>query len=350
MSYTVFYLNPGATAEVLDIVREALPPGWRLTTPRGPDISRELAECDFLLIPGQPLFAEHLAAAPRLLMVQHQGVGYERIDLAACRARKIPVCLTPEGTSTGVAEHTILLILAFYKQLVKAAVGVREGRWMEWELRGGSFELCGKTLGIIGMGRIGLEVALRASAFDAFISYYDPFVKHPFENDFPPGPWGENDLDFVNNGLLIRTVKKCKRCESLEELLACSDIVTLHVPVTADTRKFVNAELLAKFKPGAILVNTARGALVDEPALVAALDSGQLRGAALDVLAQEPPDPSNPLLHMDNVLVTPHISAGTRDALKAKMRAAFANMVLRTRGELLWHVVPELADLFEGTP
>jgi phosphoglycerate dehydrogenase-like enzyme len=180
-------------------------------------------------------------------------------------------------------------------------------------------------VGLIGLGRIGREVARRAIAFDAPVIYFDPLVAPP--NDLP-----------------------VTRCNTLHELLAAADIVSLHVPVTDESRKFVNADLLRHFKPNAVLVNTARGALVDESALVDALGNGQLAGAALDVLEKEPPDPLNPLLHMENVLVTPHISAGTRDALKTKMRAAFANMVRRSRGEKLWHLVPELADLFEGTP
>jgi phosphoglycerate dehydrogenase-like enzyme len=323
MSFTVFYLNPGATADVLAIIREELPPGWRLIPAEGSDHSRALAESDFILVPGQPVNDEHLAAAPKLLMVQHQGVGYEKVDLAACRARRIPLCLTPEGTTIGVAEHTILLILGFFKQIVTAANGVNNGRWMEWELRSRSFELAGKTLGLVGLGRIGREVARRALAFDARVQFFDPLVK---------------DAGDAAIG----------RCPTLEELVATSDIVSLHVPVTEATKKLINAGLLAKFKRGSVLVNTARGALVDEEALAQALDRGQLLGAALDVLSQEPPDPHNPLLRRENVLITPHISAGTRDALQAKMRAAFANMVRRTRNEPLLHLVPELADLFEG--
>jgi phosphoglycerate dehydrogenase-like enzyme len=325
VSYCVFYLNPGATAEVLSIIREELPSGWRLLPAEGSDFTRQLAECQFILVPDQPVRTEHLEAAPRLLTIQHQGVGYERIELAACRARGIPVCLTPEGTTVGVAEHTILLILAVYKRLLKAACGVRDGRWMQWELRGGSFELAGKTLGLVGFGRIGREVARRALAFDAKIAFYDPLVANVDE-------------------------RSVQRNNSLEDLVAVSDIVSLHLPVTIQTRRIVNADLLRRFKPTAILINTARGALVDESALVDALNSGRLAAAGLDVLDKEPPDPANPLLHSDNVLITPHIAAGTRDALKTKMRAAFANMLRRTRGEPLAHLVPELADLFDGVP
>jgi phosphoglycerate dehydrogenase-like enzyme len=324
VSSIVFYLNPGATPDVLSIIREELPPNWRLLPAEGSDFAAQLSVCDFILVPDQPVRAEHLAAAPRLKMIQHQGVGYERIDLAACGSRKIPVCLTPEGTTTGVAEHTILLILALYKRLVVAATGVSAGRWMQWELRSRSFELAGKSLGLVGLGRIGREVARRAISFDCQVSYFDPVVTTA------------DDL-------------RLQRCGSLDELVSTSDIISLHLPVTAASRKLVNSDLLGKFKAGSALINTARGALVDEQALLAALHSGRLAGAALDVLEKEPPDTANPLLHMENVLITPHIAAGTRDALKTKMRAAFANMQRLLRGEPLWHLVPELANLFDRT-
>lgn len=320
MSYTVFYMNP-ATEEVYGIIRGQMPVGWRLTTPTvSGDYADGLASCDFIIVADRAITAEHVASAPRLRMIQHQGVGYERIDLEACRARRIPIALTPAGTSVGVAEHTLLLILAVYKQLVKAAVGVRENRWMQWELRNDSFELYGKNLGLVGLGRIGREVAGRALAFGAHVTYYDPLV--------PPPP----DLEVARVG-------------SLQAFLSQADIVSLHVPLTAQSRQFINAETLRMMKPGAILVNTSRGGLVDETALAEALEAGTLRAAALDVLGQEPPDPANPLLRMENVLITPHISAGTRDALITKMQSAFANLVRFTRGEPLQNVVPELADL-----
>ena len=302
------------------MIREQMPPSWRLIPARGDDFTEGLAAADFILVADHPVTAEHLAAAPRLRMIQHQGVGYERIDLDACRARRVPVGLTPEGTSVGVAEHTILLILGVYKRLLTAADGVREGRWMQWDLRDCSFELSGKTLGLVGFGRIGREVARRALAFDARVTYHDPPVPQP--PDLP-----------------------VTRIEELDQLLTEADIVSLHVPLTPATRHLINAGTLARMKPGSILINTARGGLVDEAALLPALRDGPLLGAGLDVLDPEPPDLANPLLHLENVLVTPHIAAGTRDALAAKMRAAFANMLRYTRGEPLRNVVPELADL-----
>jgi phosphoglycerate dehydrogenase-like enzyme len=320
MSYTVFYLNPGVTEEVASIIRGQMPEGWRLTTPApGGNFAAGLRECDFILVADHEVKAEHIAAAPRLRMIQHQGVGYERIDLEACRARGIPVALTPEGTSIGVAEHTLLLILALYKQLIKAVSGVRAGKWMQWELRGDSFELYGKTLGLVGMGRIGREVAERALAFGAGVIYHDPFVPQP--EDLP-----------------------VRRIDALDEFLAVADIVSLHVPASGANRHFINAETLRKMKPGALLINTARGALVDEAALVEALRAGRLAGAGLDVLEKEPATPDNPLLDFENVIITPHIAAGTRDALATKMRAAFANLLRFTRGENPHNVVPELAD------
>ncbi|MCI0628004.1 MAG: NAD(P)-binding domain-containing protein [Acidobacteria bacterium] len=321
MGCTVFYMNRRATEELCLIIRAHLPQGWNLTTPTGNgDYSAGLASCDFILVADEAILAEHIAAAPRLRMIQHQGVGYERIDLEACRSRGIPVALTPEGTRVGVAEHTLLLILAVYKHLLRAATGVREGRWMQWKLRNTSFELYGKNLGLVGLGGIGREVAKRAQAFDARITYYDPQVSPPAD-------------------LLVT------RRESLESLLGEADLVSLHVPLSPRNRQLINSRTLGLMKPGAVLINTSRGGLVDEAALVEALAAGRIAAAALDVLNQEPPDPANPLLHLENVLITPHIAAGTRDALENKMQAAFANLLRYSRGEAPVNVVPELRDL-----
>ena len=314
-------MNPSASEEVYQIIREQMPPGWHITLP---GLNREfhtgLASCDFILVADQAILAEHIAAAPRLRMIQHQGVGYERIDLNACRSRRIPVALTPEGTSVGVAEHTLLLILAVYKNLIKASAAVRAGCWLQWELRGISFDLQGKSVGLVGMGRIGRAVAQRVLAFGAHILYFDPVVP---------------DLE----GLSVT------RVASLAALLTQADIVSLHVPLTPENQHLINRSTLQMMKPGAVLVNTARGGLVDETALAEALASGRIAAAALDVLEQEPPAPDNPLLRVENVLITPHIAAGTRDALITKMQSAFANMVRHTRGQPLVNVVPELADL-----
>jgi phosphoglycerate dehydrogenase-like enzyme len=325
MTYTVLYWNRSATPDLMAMIREQMPAGWELLPPPTADTQDDLlTRADFMIVADQAITRAHIDAARRLKMIQHQGVGYERIDIEACRRRGIPVGLTPEGTSTGVAEHVILLVLALYKQLITAASELRAGRWLQWELRQSSFELCGKRLGLVGFGRIGQEVARRALAFDASVLYFDPFLGS-------------------------KPNLHAQRRETLEELLAESDIVSLHAPATSENRHLINERTLRQMRPNAILVNTARGSLVDERALVTALEQKRISGAALDVLEQEPACADNPLLRFENVLVTPHISAGTRDAYITKMRAVFENLLRLTRGETPRHIVPELKDLTERT-
>jgi phosphoglycerate dehydrogenase-like enzyme len=324
MSCTVLYWNRSATPELTRLIEEQMPPGWELLVLNTPENATNLLHrADFIIVADQAITKSEINSATSLKMIQHQGVGYERIDLDACRERGILVGLTPEGTSVGVAEHVLLLVLALYKQLVKSVTATRRGNWLQWELRQNSFELSGKRFGLVGYGRIGEEVARRARAFDASILYFDPFRE-------------QNPTD------------KAHRMETLEQLLADSDIVSLHVPACPQNRHLINAKALSHMRPNAILVNTARGSLVDEPALIAAIREKRIAGAALDVLEQEPPSPDNPLLHFDNVLVTPHISAGTRDAYVAKMRAVFDNLLRFVEQLQPRNIVPELEELLHG--
>ena len=269
-----------------------------------------LAGADFALVATTPLPASVLAGADRLRLIQHQGVGYDKTDVSAAAARGIPVALCPAGTSVGVAEHVFLLILALYKQLRAAEGGLHEGRWLQWELRPGSFEVAGKTIGLLGLGRIGREVASRARAFAAEVCYYDVVRA---------APEAEQALGV--------------RFAPMPEVLAQADILSLHLPLTTATRHVIGAAELRQMRPTAVLINTARGPLVDEPALVAALQTGQIAGAGLDVFETEPLPAGHPLLALPNVVLTPHISAGTADALIVKMRACFANMLRVARGE-----------------
>lgn len=310
MTYTVVYWNR-ATADVYDVIRNQMPSGWRLVTLEGDTREQSLAQlrdADFMIVADWAITEETLAAAPTLRMVQHQGVGHEKIDKAALQARRIPLGLCPAGTTVGVAEHTILLILALYKRLVVADTKLRQGTWLQWGLRSTSFELAGKTLGLVGFGRIGQAVAQRAHAFEARIIYHDPYLKER------PAAWGANEVLFA-------------------DLLRRPDIVSLHVPTTDETRRFMGTREFEQMKRSAILINTSRGAIVDEPALVKALETKTIAGAGLDVFEQEPIKPDNPLLKMDNVILTPHISAGTVDALREKMRSVFANLQRFARGE-----------------
>lgn len=306
MGCSVVYWNR-ATEDVYDVIRSQMPPGWRLVTLKGETKAEwhaQIGDVDFMIVADWAITAEDLAAAPRLRMVHHQGVGHERIDKQALKARGIPLALCPAGTTTGVAEHTMLLILAVYKRLVVADTKVRQGKWLQWGLRSVSFELSGKTLGLVGFGRIGHAVAKRAYAFDAKIVYHDIFIPTP---PAEAKDWGVESV-------------------GLDDLLRRSDIVSVHVPTTDETRKFMNAARFAQMKRSAVFINTSRGAVVDEPALIAALQNKVIAAAGLDVFEREPINPDNPLLRMDNVVLTPHISAGTVDALTEKMRSVFANL------------------------
>ena len=319
-TWLVAYLEV-VSPDTLEIVRSRLPPGFVLQAVS--DYSDEaalqlLGQADFVLVATHPLPADLISAAHNVRLIQHQGVGYDRTDVDAARAAGIPVALCPEGTTIGVAEHTLLLILAVYRQLLRADASLRAGEWLQFGLRAGSHELAGECLGLVGFGRIGREVARRARAFDAVVWYHD---------------------------LLRLTAAEAQALgvsyRSLESLLAEADIVSLHLPSTPQTYHVIDEDALARMRRGSILINTARGSLVDQPALVAALQSGHLGGAGLDVFAEEPPAPGDPLLSLPNVVLTPHVAAGTRDALITKMDAAFANMQRVARGEPPVHVAAE---------
>jgi len=310
----VLYLSHASPA-VYDIIRRVVPDAYAFVTLDADDDAErrvKIATCEVVIVAATPLRKPLIDAARRLELVHHQGVGWQdTTDHETLRARGIPLALTPEGTTVGVAEHTILLMLSALKRLPYADRELREGRFHINALRPVSRELCGLTIGYVGMGRIAHAVAARLAGFGTCGLYFDPDVAEAGE---------------------IRRVP-------LATLLAEADIVTLHVPLTPDTRRMIGARELAAMKPGAYLVNTSRGALVDEAALVSALESGHLAGAALDVFEQEPMPAGHPLSRLANVTLTPHISAGTRDALATKMRALFANVERFYRGEPLAHRV-----------
>jgi phosphoglycerate dehydrogenase-like enzyme len=277
---------------------------------------KALEDADFAVVATRPMTAELFNAAPGLRMIQHQGVGYDKTDVTAARVLGILVALCPSGTVIGVAEHTFLLILAVCKQLLRADASVRSGEWLQFSLRASSFEIAGKRLGLLGFGRIGEAVALRASAFEMRVSYFD-IVRR-------------SEVEEQNLGVEF---------SSFGSLLAESDILSLHLPSTQETRQIIDKEALEKMRRGSILINTSRGPLVDQKALIEVLRNGHLHGAGLDVFEQEPPNPNDPLLTLSNVVLTPHISAGTSDALKVKMDAVFDNLRRMARGEPPLHVV-----------
>ncbi len=309
----VLYWNR-ATPELYAVLREETPPDLRLLLLESDDPAEaraKLGQAEFLLIADWALGAEDLEAAPRLRLVQHQGVGYERIDTAALAARKIPLCLCPAGTATGVGEHTILLILALLKRVVVAHNALVEGRWLQWGLRTETRDLEGKTLGLIGFGRTGRATARRARGFDVRLLAHDPYIRLTAAERAAFG------VELVDR----------------ERLLMEADVVCCHVPLTAETRHMINRQTLGLMKPTAHLVNVSRGGVVDQDALVEALRARRIAGAALDVFSPEPLPPGHPLTRLDNVVLTPHIGAGTLDAFRAKMRFAFGNIRRYAHGE-----------------
>lgn len=273
-----------------------------------------VSDCDVIVAAAYPLTRAVIEAASRLRLVHHQGVGWQdTVDWRALKARGVRLALTPEGTTVSVAEHAILLMLAVSRRLAFADAELRQGRWHINSLRPVSRELFGRTIGYVGMGRIAQAVAERLRAFGTRGLYVDDPRPLPPDREAALG---------------VRRV-------GLDSLLAEADVVTLHVPLTDETRRLIDARAIGRMKPEALLINTARGGIVDEAALAAALASGRLGGAGLDVFEEEPPPASLPLLGLPNVVVTPHISAGTRDALRTKMAALFANVARFARGERL---------------
>jgi D-3-phosphoglycerate dehydrogenase / 2-oxoglutarate reductase len=257
----------------------------------GANLAEELRDAEALLIrSATKVTAQLLEGAPRLRAIGRAGVGVDNVDLDASTRRGIVVMNTPGGNSTAVAEHTLALLLALARRVPQADASLKQGRWEKKKLEG--IELRGKTLGLVGLGKVGTEVARLGRALEMDVLAYDPYV----------------------SSLVAR--EQQVRLGSLEDVLKSSDFLSLHASATPETKHLLNVKTLALTKPGVRIVNCARGELVDEGALLAALDSGQVAGAGLDVFATEPPRaPVNPRLATHpNVIATPHIAGSTEEA------------------------------------
>lgn len=257
------------------------------------DLLKVVGQYDALIVRGRTKVTESvLAAAPHLKVVGRAGVGVDNIDLAAAKAYQVTVVNSPLATTVAVAELTLSLMLSLVRELPRADASMKAGKWLKKEFEGR--ELFGKTLGVIGFGRIGSAVAARAKAFEMKILAYDPLVSAE------------------------EIKKRGGEPVSLDELLTAADMITMHMPLTADSRNLLNAEALAKTKAGVYIVCAARGGVIDEEALLAALNSGHAAGAALDVFANEPPGTTELVAH-PHVIDSPHIGAQT---VEAQARAA----------------------------
>ena len=286
-------------------------------TPSEEDLAQYGAEAEILLVIHRKVDARLLSFVPHVRFVQRVGVGYDNLDLEALQAAGIVAAYTPGANAAAVAEHTILLMLALLKRFVAAESAVRQGGWPTMELfQAGLGDLANATVGLVGFGSTGRAVAQRLLPFGSRLLYTSRHAVDPAtEQQF---------------GV---------RYASLEDLLASSTIVSLHVPLTGATRGLIGEAELAKMQAGAFLVNTSRGEVLDEGALRLAIESGKLGGAGLDVLYNEGPG-GNPFADLPQVIVTPHIAGGSRAAVERALQMALANVARYLRGEPLLDLVP----------
>jgi D-3-phosphoglycerate dehydrogenase len=255
-----------------------------------PAIERWPEEADGVMVRMRPISAEQIARSARVKVICKQGVGYDTIDLEAARARGIPVLTTPGVNSEAVAEMAFALALTVARRTARFDRMLRAGEEIVRPKHLG-IQLLGKTVGVVGMGNIGTSVARKwLGAFNATLVAFDPHAPRDRWSDLPH-----------------------RRVATLDELLDISDVVTLHLPLTEESRGLIGARELARMNSDAILINVSRGGIVDEAALARALSAGHLFGAGLDVFEVEPPPPGHPLLAFENVVATPHASGGTHE-------------------------------------
>ena len=302
------------TFESLEIERAVLEPeGCQVVGP-GSKTEQGLIElvgdADGVITQFARIDAPVIAAMRRARVIVRYGIGVDNVDLAAARARGIPVCNIPDYCIDEVADHTLALILNLTRQIIAHRDRVRGGRWESGAPLESMRALKELTLGIVGFGRIGREVAARLRAFKCPVSVSDPAVPR---------------AEVEGAG--------CKAV-GLEELLRTADLITLHCPSNADTRRMINRETLAMMKPGALLVNVGRGDLVETRALIDALRTGHLAGAGLDVCDPEPIESDSPLLTMDNVILTPHVASASVPAVAALRHGAAERVAKALRGEV----------------
>ena len=282
----VLVAEPMSPAAVELLKRQA---DWEVVISNPKEYEPHLADCDALVVRSAvKVKAETLAKAPKLRVIGRAGVGVDNVDLDAATAAGVLVMNTPGGNAVSVAEHTLALMLSLARMIPEASASTRGGKWEKKKFLGN--ELRGKTLGIIGLGNIGQEVVRRARGFEMRILASDPYV----------APRTAEDLGVT----LVH----------LDTLLKESDYVSLHLAVTPETKGLIGAETIAKMKDGVRIINCARGELIDQEALRAALVSGKVAGAGLDVFSPEPPPEGDPILSAPNLLATPHIAGSTEEA------------------------------------
>ncbi len=265
------------------------------------ELERAIADCDALIVRSATQVTRRvLEAGKRLKVVGRAGVGVDNIDVEAATERGVAVVNAPEESTAAAAEHTVAMLLALARRIPQADASMRKGKWERSKFTG--VQVVGKTLGVVGLGRVGSDVARKARGLGMAVVGTDPFLS--------PARAREMGIEFL----------------PLDKVLARADFLTLHIPLTSETRGLIGKRELAKVKPGVRIINVSRGGVIDEAALVQALKSGRVAGAALDVFAEEPPK-NSPLLEMEQVVLTPHLGASTVEA-QSRVSRTISDQVL----------------------
>lgn len=309
LTTTSFQDTPGAHH---DLLKET---GWEIIPARGPlneaDTLALVGEVDGYICGDDAITRKVLEKArPRLRVLSKYGIGVDKIDVKSCTEFGIPLLFTPGVNHTTVAEHNLMLLLALEKNFLYHTDSTRSGdAKTNWKRKTGH-ELLDKTIGIIGLGRIGKEVAIRARAFGMHVIAKDNHFDEAFASQYGVKP-----------------------AATLDELYAASDYISLHTNLTPETRDLVCAQSIAKMRKGVLILNCARGEIVNTADLVAALKSGQVGGYGTDVLDQEPPPADHPLLKLPNVICTPHVGSRTYESVVRQATCAVKNLILAMNGE-----------------
>jgi glyoxylate reductase len=280
-------------------------------------VLEHLEDAIAILVGSAKINAELLDKAPNLKVVSRFGVGYDAVDVQECTKRKIYVTHTPGVLSSGVADHTWALILGFMRNIPEADKYVRTSWGKGGKYISFGWEMEGKILGFLGLGRIGVEVLKRSKGFNTINQYYDILRNEVLENQY--------GVKYV----------------SFDELLKTSDIITIHVPLLPSTRHLLGEKEFKKMKKSAVVINTSRGPVIDEKAMMNALKEGLIRGAALDVFEQEPTPLDNPLLKLDNAIFTPHYASATWETRRKMAECSVNNVLAYLKGKRPPNVVPE---------
>jgi len=310
----IVYMTPSAP-----VLREQMlkwvPAGFRLEFALQTDQAYHqalLEDADYVFIAGSRLSGYLIEHAPQLKMIQKWGIGVDKIDIAAAKAKGIPVFITSGANALQVAEHTVLLMLSTLRKLTYAQKAMRAQQWVNAELRTTCMQLTGKTVGLFGFGNIAQQVAKQLRGFDVEVIYHSRQRATPaLEQEFQA------------------------RYVDMPTLLSQSDVLSLHAPYKPETFEVINRETLSQMKPTAVLINTARGELINDADLVEALKSERLFGAGIDVFIEEPPPVNHPFFELDNVVMTPHTAASVREVVDRVIEHGFRNIRLFEEGVAL---------------